>query len=168
MKRATQGSKTDLVQLEDTRRAFLTRMGFTTAAAALASCRAPVQNAVPLLTASDRLTPGVASYYATTCGACPSACSLLVKQRDGRPIKIEGNERSALFRGGTCATGQAAVLSLYDGERLRGPLWQGQPIQWQELDRRVAGLLAAAGQRGGRVVLLSGTFTSPSTREIIA
>ena len=168
MKRATQGSKTDLVQLEDTRRDFLTRMGFTTAVAALASCRAPVQNAVPLLTASDRLTPGVASYYATTCGACPSACSLLVKQRDGRPIKIEGNERSVLFGGGTCATGQAAVLSLYDGERLRGPLWQGQPVQWQELDRRMAGLLAAARQRAGRVVLLSGTITSPSTREIIA
>lgn len=185
MKRVTHGSKTDLVQLgeqvqlppepfrpeqlrEGTRRDFLTRMGFSTAAAALAGCRAPVQNAVPLVTGSDRLIPGVASYYATTCGACSSACSLLVKQRDGRPIKVEGNEQSALFGGGTCATGQAAVLSLYDGERLRGPLWQKWPIAWQDLDRRVAGLLADARQHGNRIVLLSGTLSSPSTREIIA
>jgi molybdopterin-containing oxidoreductase family iron-sulfur binding subunit len=185
MKRVTHKSKTELVQLgeqvqlppepfrseqsrEDTRRDFLTRMGFSTAAAALAGCRAPVQNAVPLVTGSDRLIPGVASYYATTCGACSSACSLLVKQRDGRPIKIEGNEQSALFGGGTCATGQAAVLSLYDGERLRGPLWQKWPIAWQDLDRRVAGLLADARQPGNRIVLLSGTLSSPSTSEIIA
>ena len=180
MKRVPQGSKTELVQLgehvqlppetfrENTRRDFLTRMGFSTAAAALAGCRAPVQNAVPLVTGSDRLIPGVASYYATTCGACSSACSLLVKQRDGRPIKIEGNEQSALFGGGTCATGQAAVLSLYDGERLGGPLWQKWPIAWQDLDRRVAGLLADARQPGNRIVLLSGTLSSPSTREIIA
>src|SRR5215831_19521028 len=103
-------------QPDDTRRDFLSLMGFTISAAALAGCRAPVQYAVPLLTGSDQIVPGVSNWYATNCGACPSACSLLVKQRDGRPIKIEGNDRSVLFGGGTCATGQAALLSLYDGE----------------------------------------------------
>src|SRR5262245_34340945 len=153
-------------QSQDSRRDFLSLMGFTLAAAALAGCRGPVEYAVPSMTGSDQITPGVASWYATTCGACPSACSLLVKQRDGRPIKIEGNDRSTLFGGGTCATGQAALLSLYDDERLREPRWHGQPISWQQLDDQVAGLLAAARGQRRQIVLLSGTLSSPSTLEI--
>lgn len=152
----------------NTRRDFLSLMGFTVAAAGLSGCRAPVQYAVPQVTASEQMVPGVSNWYATTCGGCPSACSLLVKQRDGRPIKIEGNSESPLFGPGTCATGQATVLSLYDGERLRGPLWKGKPAQWAEIDRRVLDSLAAAEAAGRAVVLLSGTLTSPSTLEIVA
>ena len=70
----------------NTRRDFLSLVGFTVAAAGLTGCRAPVQYAVPQVTGSDQLVPGVSTWYATTCGGCPSACSLLVKQRDGRPI----------------------------------------------------------------------------------
>jgi anaerobic selenocysteine-containing dehydrogenase len=151
----------------DTRRDFLSLMGFTVAAAGLAGCRAPVQNAVPLLAGSDQIVPGVSNWYATTCGGCPSACSLLVKQRDGRPIKIEGNDRSSLFGGGTCATGQATVLSLYDSERLRGPLWKGQPAKWPAIDGQVRDALRAAEKDRRPIVFLSGTITSPSTLHII-
>ncbi len=152
---------------ELTRRDFLSLMGFSMAAAGLAGCRAPVQKAIPLLVGSDQIVPGIARHYATTCAGCPSACSLLVKQRDGRPIKIEGNPQSSLFGGGTCATGQATVLSLYDEGRARGPSWQGKPTSWQELDRRVLDSLRAAEAARGRTVLLSGTLTSPSTRSIV-
>jgi len=151
-----------------TRRDFLSLMGFTLAAAGLSGCRAPVQNAIPLLVGSDQLVPGVANWYATTCRGCASSCSLLVKQRDGRPIKIEGNAESPLFGGGTCATGQATVLSLYDDERLRGPLWQGQHVGWDEVDRHIAESLRAAGAGSRSIALLSGTITSPSTRAIIS
>src|SRR5262249_7245324 len=98
------------------RRDFLSLMGFSLTALGLTGCRAPVQHAVPLLAATDQLIPGVPNWYATTCGSCPSSCALVVKQRDGRPIKIEGNEQAGQFGGGTCAAGQAGVLSLYDGE----------------------------------------------------
>jgi molybdopterin-containing oxidoreductase family iron-sulfur binding subunit len=150
-----------------TRRDFLALMGFTLAVAGLSGCRAPVQNAIPLLVGSDQIVPGVSNWYATTCRGCASSCSLLVKQRDGRPIKIEGNAESQIFGGGTCATGQATVLSLYDDERLRGPLWHGEPAKWEEIDQRVAASLrdAEAGKR--EIVLLSGTITSPSTRAIV-
>jgi molybdopterin-containing oxidoreductase family iron-sulfur binding subunit len=143
-------------------------MGFTVGALGLAGCRAPVQNAVPMLAGSDQIVPGVSNWYATTCGGCPSACSLLVKQRDGRPIKIEGNDKSTLFGGGTCATGQATVLSLYDGERLRGPVWKGQPAKWQAVDEQILESLRAAENGNRRIVLLSGTINSPSTLEIVA
>lgn len=153
---------------EATRRDFLAMMGFTLAAAGLAGCRAPVQNAIPLLVGSDDLVPGVANFYATTCRGCASSCSLLVKQRDGRPIKIEGNDESTLFGPGTCATGQATVLSLYDDARLRGPLWHGQPATWDEIDAHVAESLSVARDSKRKVVLLSGTITSPSTKAILA
>src|SRR3954470_2841583 len=129
---------------ETTRRDFLTLMGFGVTAASLAACRAPEQKAIPMAVATDEMVPGVANYYATTCGGCASSCSLVVKQRDGRPIKIEGNDVSELFGGATCATGQATVLSLYDNERLRGPLWQGKPAAWAEIDEHVKGQLAEA------------------------
>jgi molybdopterin-containing oxidoreductase family iron-sulfur binding subunit len=149
---------------EHARRDFLAMMGFGLAAG-LSGCRAPAQYAIPLPQGSDQIVPGVAEWYATTCGGCPSACGLLVKQRDGRPIKIEGNSLSPLFGGGTCATGQATVLSLYDNERLRGPMWQGRPATWQQIDRQVIDSLDS--RKAGRVVLLSGTITSPSMMKIV-
>jgi len=153
---------------EATRRDFLALMGFSLAAVGLAGCRAPVQNAIPFLVGSDQIIPGVSNWYATTCRGCASSCSLLVKQRDGRPIKIEGNSASAIFGSGTCATGQATVLSLYDDERLRGPLWHGKPAKWEEIDQHVLESLTSALAAKQQVVLLSGTITSPSTKEIIA
>src|SRR5215468_7383335 len=102
------------------RRDFLTLMGFSVAAAASAAAcsRAPAQQAMPFVSEPEELVPGVANFYATTCGGCAAGCGLLVKTRDGRPIKIEGNADSPIFGGGTCAVGQATVLSLYDEERL--------------------------------------------------
>ena len=152
-----------------TRRDFLTRVGFGLAASAIAGCsRAPVEKAIPFLNKAEEITPGVASWYATTCAGCASSCALLVKTRDGRPIKVEGNAESEIFGGGTCATGQATVLSLYDGDRLRGPLWYGEPTTWQDIDARVEARLAAAVAARHRVALLSTTIVSPSTRAVIA
>jgi Fe-S-cluster-containing dehydrogenase component len=149
-----------------TRRDFLALMGFGVTAG-LAACRAPEQKAIPMAVATDDLVPGVANHYATVCGGCASACSLVVKQRDGRPIKIEGNEASPLFGGATCATGQATVLSLYDHERLRGPLWLGKPVPWRRIDEQVLAALDEARTGGRKIVLLTGTITSPSLMAII-
>jgi MoCo/4Fe-4S cofactor protein with predicted Tat translocation signal len=152
-----------------TRRDFLGVMGFSLGAATLAACsRAPVQKAIPLLEGREDLTPGVASWYATTCAGCSAACSVLVKARDGRPIKVEGNPQAPLFGGGTCAVGQATVLSLYDDQRLRGPLWHGQPARWDEIDLKVEERLKATMAAGRPVVLLTGTVLGPATRQLIA
>ena len=158
---------TENVTGSSSRRDFLSLMGFSLGAVGLEACRAPVQNAIPLPVASAEMTPGVARFYATTCAGCASSCSLLVKQRDGRPIKVDGNGQSTLFGGGSCATGQAAVLSLYDNQRLRGPTWQGRAVSWRQVDEQIAQGLAAM-DPGQRVVLLTGTITSPSTRAVIA
>ena len=154
---------------EATRRDVLSLMGFSLGAMGLgAGCRAPVQHAVPLPSASTEMVPGVPNLYATTCGGCGASCGLVVKQRDGRPIKIEGNEASPLTGGGTCAAGQAGVLSLYDDARLRGPVWLGNAVSWSEIDRHITTMLGGGGADRRAIVLLSPTINSPSTRAVLA
>src|SRR3954451_10011536 len=152
---------------EATRRDVLSMMGFSLGAIGLGGCRAPVQHAVPLPAASTEMVPGVPNLYATTCGGCASSCSLVVKQRDGRPIKVEGNEASPLTGGGTCAAGQASVLSLYDDARLRGPVWLGNAVSWPEIDRHITTMLNAGSKDPRAIVLLSQTITSPSTGALL-
>jgi molybdopterin-containing oxidoreductase family iron-sulfur binding subunit len=152
---------------EATRRDVLSLMGFSLGALGVGGCRAPVQHAVPLPVASTEMVPGVPNLYATTCGGCSAACGLVVKQRDGRPIKIEGNDASPLTGGGTCAAGQASVLSLYDDARLRGPVWLGNPVSWPEIDRHIRTALDARGRDVRDVVLLSQTIASPSTLALL-
>jgi molybdopterin-containing oxidoreductase family iron-sulfur binding subunit len=152
---------------ETTRRDVLSLMGFSLGAIGLSGCRAPVQHAVPLPAASTEMVPGVPNLYATTCGGCAASCSLVVKQRDGRPIKIEGNEASPLTGGGTCAAGQAGALSLYDDARLRGPVWLGNATSWPEIDRHIRTMLNAGNGDPRPVVLLSQTITSPTALALL-
>ncbi|HEX9093491.1 MAG TPA: [Fe-S]-binding protein, partial [Coriobacteriia bacterium] len=72
------------------RRDFLRLAGFSMAGAMAACSRAPVRRAIPYVSQPDGVVPGRALWYATTCGGCAAGCGLLVKARDGRPIKIEG------------------------------------------------------------------------------
>jgi MoCo/4Fe-4S cofactor protein with predicted Tat translocation signal len=145
----------------ESRRDFLKLLGFSVGAAALAGCSPiPERRALPLLEQPEGVLPGAELWYATTCGGCPAACGLLVKDRDGRPIKVEGNPQSALTGGGTCAVGQATVLSLYDDGRLKGPVREGRPASWEEVDAFVGERLAASAAGGG-VALLTGTLSAP-------
>ena len=149
--------------LEPSRRAFLKWSGFGIASAVLSGCsRGPVRRAIPFLQAPEEIVPGRAYHVASTCQACPAACGVLAKCRDGRPIKLEGNELDPLGRGGLCAVGQSSVLSLYDSQRLDGPLRDGAPTTWREADDEVRALLGQIRARGGKVRLLTGTIHSPS------
>jgi MoCo/4Fe-4S cofactor protein with predicted Tat translocation signal len=156
-----------VVQLD--RRGFLKAAGFTMAAAAIAGCsRAPVEKAIPYLTQPEEILPGKSFYYASTCGACSAGCGALVKTRDGRPVKLEGNPQHPMSRGGLCAVGQASLLGLYDSHRLKGPLAAGRPATWESVDREILAKLAEIRTNGGSVRFLSGTMTSPTTRALIA
>jgi molybdopterin-containing oxidoreductase family iron-sulfur binding subunit len=153
------------------RRDFLKYLGFSTAAAAIAaSCEMPVKKSIPYLQKPDNITPGVANYYASTYINGGDAISVVVKQRDGRPIKIEGNESSSLTKGGTNAQAQASVLDLYDTTRLRHPLQRNgndfkEVTSFDAFDGMIANGMNALG--GKSLVLLTSTIHSPSTLQII-
>ncbi len=149
------------------RRDFLKYMGFSTAAAALAaSCEMPVRKTIPYLHKPDDMLPGVANYYASTYLNDGDAVPVVVKQREGRPIKIEGNSLSTLTNGGTSAQCQSSVLDLYDTARLRYPMANGKEATFQAIDKMIAdGITANAGKP---FVLLTSTITSITGKQLIA
>jgi len=83
--------KDSLASSSTTRRDFLKYVGFTTAAASLAACEGPVHKSIPYVVQPDTIIPGVADFYATTMFDGFDFANLLVKTREGRPIKIENN-----------------------------------------------------------------------------
>lgn len=159
-----------LLESKTPRRDFLKFLGFSTAAASLAaSCETPVRHAIPFVNKPESITPGVANFYATTYVQDGDVLSVIAKVRDGRPIKIEGNEQSPVTAGATSARAQASVLDLYDTARLRYPRrkdgngWK-EIATFEALDRSLTEAMAA---NTGSVVLLTGSITSPSTKQII-
>lgn len=157
-----------LMDAKTPRRDFLKYLGFSTAAAAIAaSCEVPVRKAVPFLNKPDDVIAGVANYYASTYVNGGDVLSVVVKQRDGRPIKIEGNELSTITNGGTSAQAQASVLDLYDNTRLRYPLQKDgkgfkEVTSFDAFDKMVAAAIT-----GKSIALLTGTINSPTTLAII-
>jgi MoCo/4Fe-4S cofactor protein with predicted Tat translocation signal len=96
--------------MSSNRRDFLKYLGFSTAAATLAaSCEIPVKKSIPFLNKPADIVPGVANYYATTFALDGDVVPVVAKVRDGRPIKIEGNEMG-FTKGGTSQRVQASAL----------------------------------------------------------
>ena len=153
------GDKENLSATNSSRRDFLKFLGFSTAAATLAACETPVVKSIPYLVKPDEIIPGVANYYASTYYDGRDYASILVKTREGRPIKIENN--------GTCSNSrvQASVLSLYDSARLKGPLKNNSETEWGLIDQEIKQRLSEI--KDGRIAFLTSTILSPSTKEII-
>ncbi|MGB1450534.1 MAG: TAT-variant-translocated molybdopterin oxidoreductase, partial [Marinirhabdus sp.] len=157
------GDKETLDASQTTRRDFLKYVGFTTAAASVAACEGPVVRSIPYLVAPDEIVPGVANYYATAIADGFDFANVLVKTREGRPIKIERN--TLVKNNSVNARVQASVLSLYDKNRLQGPVVNGEASTWETLDAAVAQKLDE--MSGQDIVLLTQTFASPSTTKLI-
>ena len=160
----------DKEALEDSstsRRDFLKYVGFSTAAASLAACEGPVIKSVPYVVQPEQIRPGVANYYATAIADGFDFASILVKTREGRPIKVESNTDAPAL-GGANARVHASVLSMYDTQRLQGPKANGEDVSWEDLHTQVGAKLAALAATGKEVVLLTQTFASPTTAKIIA
>lgn len=171
------GDKQFILQMQEevkqvttaSRRDFLKVFGFTVASAAIASsCETPVRKAIPFLVQPEEMIPGKANYYASTFFDGIDYCPVLVKVRDGRPIKIEGNKLSSITQGATNARTQASVLGLYDDARYKNPSAKGNGISWEEIDQQIIGQLEALKANGGKVVVLSSSVISPSTAAAIA
>ncbi|MEO5782231.1 MAG: 4Fe-4S dicluster domain-containing protein [Ginsengibacter sp.] len=125
----------------------------------------PVRKSVPFLNKRDDIIPGISNYYASTYVSDGDVVPVVVKQREGRPIKIEGNTLSPLTEGGTSAQVQASVLDLYDTSRLRYPMATGKEATFEVIDKMIADDLSAIA--GKPLVLLTSSLTSLTTKQII-
>jgi len=159
------------IEAKASRRDFLKYMGFGLGAATIAaSCEIPVKRAIPYVSSPDEIVPGVATYYASTYVKGSDYCSVLVKTREGRPIKIEGNSLSKVTMGGTSARAQASVLSLYDTTRFVGPgkVEEGKvdkeaTLSWEEIDAEIKEKLTP----GARIRVVANTIMSPTTKKAL-
>ncbi len=170
---AKQIEEAEHVDMKSNRRDFLKMMGFGLGAATVAAaCDIPRKYAVPYVVKPDEIVPGVATYYASSFVSGNDFCPILVKTREGRPIKIEPNPISEALGSGTTARAQACVLSLYDTTRLSGPaairgvfdptenlhMQPSSKLSWAEVDE----LMRQALKPGARVRIVTNTIHSPT------
>ncbi len=149
------------------RRDFLKLLGFSTAAVTLAACEAPVIKTIPYVVKPHEIIPGVPNYYASTYFDGYDFASVLVKTREGRPIKIEPNPAAGTL-GKTNARAQASVLSLYDNDKIKQPKLNGKDETFAKVDEFVRKGLADAQGFGKKIVLLSHSFPSPTFKKLFA
>ena len=149
------------------RRDFLKYVGFSTAAATIAACEGPVIKSVPYVVQPEQIRPGIANYYATTIADGYDFASILIKTREGRPIKVESN-KDAPTLGCANARVHASVLSLYDSLRLQGPKSNGEDISWDNFYLQTDSMLKALAASGKEIILLIPTLPSPTSQKIIS
>ncbi|WP_374166552.1 TAT-variant-translocated molybdopterin oxidoreductase [Arcticibacter sp. MXS-1] len=147
------------------RRDFLKALGFGLGAVSLAACQtAPVHKSIPYLIKPEEVTPGVPNFYVSS----HNGQSILVKTREGRPIKVEGNAAGLYGNHGTDATTQASVLDLYDISKLKGPKLNNEESSWKDVDAFVRGELNKIQASGKKIRIVSSTLNSPSAKAVIA
>ncbi|TAE47259.1 MAG: 4Fe-4S dicluster domain-containing protein [Bacteroidetes bacterium] len=151
--------------LQANRRDFLKVLGFGLSAAALAACaEGPVKKAIPYVNKPQDIIPGVANWYAST---APTGTPVLVRTREGRPIKLEGNPDSRIAKGGLSAIGHASLLNLYETERHQSASKKSNPLDWDTVDGEIRAKLDQVKAAGSAVRVVSGSILSPTTRQII-
>lgn len=153
------------LSLSSNRRDFLKFFGFSVSAVALAACnKAPVKNVIPYVVKPEEITPGVPNWYASTF----NGTSVLVKTREGRPIKLEGNPLSPLTQGGVDAYTHASLLNLYDTKRNMYATKDAKEVDWKDADAEIIKSLNEISAAGQAIALVTPSISSPSTSSVIS
>lgn len=153
--------------VKSTRRDFLKLMGFSTAAASLAACQGRVIESIPYANKPEEVTPGVADLYATTIHDGLDFASVLIKTREGRPIRILPNTLSPHYNS-TNARVQGSLLSLYDMYRLTSPVSsEDEDLDWEVAFDEISSAINSISSKGQKVALLTPTIASPTTASVV-
>lgn len=122
---------------------------------------------VPYNKRPEEVLPGTANYYASTCSLCTNNCGIIVKTREGRPIKIDGNNEHKVNKGKICASGQSSILNLYDPNRLKNPLYNKKEISWENIDAKIVDVLNDAKKRNIEIAIITNNTTSQSEYNLL-
>ena len=149
------------------RRDFLKVLGVSGAGATMTGCGAgDVERLIPYVVAPEEITPGVATWYATTCGGCSAQCGMWVRTREGRAVKVEGNPDHPVSQGGLCSRGHATLQHLYNPDRFPGPMIrEGDRLRqgtWDEAERLLASRIGSLGN-----VMFIGGHTGPTMSGLV-
>lgn len=135
------------------RREFIILSGVgATSASLLSACGHPEEKLIPALIPDDQYIPGIDYWKASTCAMCQAGCGIIVRTREHKANKIEGNPLHPVNRGALCARGQAGLEVLYNPDRIKGPMKRAgergegkwEDISWDEAIKTLADKLKAA------------------------
>ena len=157
------------------RRTMLTLMSASFAMAGLEGCRRPVETIVPYVEGPEYTIPGIPKHFASTLAFGASAYGVVVESHEGRPTKLEGNEKHPSSLGAANTWMQAQILNLYDPDRSakvrhRGAGEEGhRPAGWDLFDAFWTERRAALEANGGEgLAILSGAYCSPTLARLAA
>ena len=156
------------------RRAFLKVMGASIGLAGLTACtRQPVETIVPYVRQPEDIVPGQPLFFATAMTLGGVATGVLVESHEGRPTKIEGNDRHPDSLGASDVFGQAAILGLYDPHRAQAVTNLGEIRPWAVfLGALGAALAGREPLKGAGLRILTESIGSPTLaaqiRELLA
>ena len=146
------------------RRDFLQRLSASLALGGLAGCvRQPREEIVPYVRQPEEVLPGEPLWFATAMELGGRVNGLLVKSHEGRPTKIEGNPDHPETIGRSSVLMQAALLDLYDPDRSKTVLRNGQPATWNDfLGELMPHRMEWRTNQAAGLCLLTGSTTSPT------
>jgi len=153
------------------RRKFLALVGASAALAGAGCSDYPDKGEIiPYNKKPEEVTIGKANHYASTSTACSHTCGVLIKTREGRPIKVDGNPDHPVSKGKVCLKCQAEILNLYDPERLTDPLQKVgvgsfEKISWKKVDEAILASLTFAGDK--EIAIVAQSINSPSTLKVL-
>jgi anaerobic selenocysteine-containing dehydrogenase len=148
------------------RRNFLKVSALGGATIVAAGCSDPIEKLIPLKLPPYDYVSGVSTHYATTCRECSAACGLIVRTREGRAIKAEGNPRHPVNKGRICLQGQSVLQGLYSPARAIAPVAVNSEgrrgIGWKDGKQQLADKLKELKDKEDGILYLgpprSGTF----------
>lgn len=122
-------------------------------------------------TKPEAVQPGIANYYASTLNVAGNSWGVLIKTREGRPIKIDGNPEHPINKGKISNLAQSTIVNLYDPSRLKKPMVKGkkglqlvpfEPVKWEEADKNIVKALNDAVASGKEIAILTEQVLSPT------
>src|SRR5947209_6714620 len=115
------------------RRSFLKMAAASLALAGLTACtKQPTHQILPYVKQPEELVPGEPLFYATAMLLGGYATGVLVKNREGHPVKIEGNPEHPASLGSSSIWMQASILDLYDPDRSQAVVHEGEFSTWRQ------------------------------------
>jgi MoCo/4Fe-4S cofactor protein with predicted Tat translocation signal len=156
------------------RRKFLALMS-ASAALAAAGCSnfRDKGEIVPYNKQPEGVIIGEPNYFASTFTYNGQDYGTLVKTREGRPIKLDGNPDHPVTKGKTTAKLQASILNLYDPDRIKNPQYSGdrkefKDVTWEEVDTNLINEMKAAAGSGKEIAIISDSIISPTQKKLLS
>ena len=113
------------------RRSFMKMAAASLALAGITACtKQPTQEILPYVKQPAELVLGQPLFYATALVLNGFAEGVLARNREGHPIKVDGNPEHPVSQGGSHLWMQSSILNLYDPDRSQTVTRLGEVSSW--------------------------------------